>query len=368
MLKSSKLLLALAFSLLLSSVSLYSSAQENTPASGESTVEKAFNASEVIFHHILDAHEFHFISWKGGDGAVHELAIPLPVILYSKQRGVSFFNFSKLHEGAIYNGYKSDAEGKILAVKEDGSIDETVSLIDFSLTRNVVQMILSLALLVWLMVSIGNSYKSGQGVTSAPKGKQSLLEPVITFVRDEVAKPNLGHNYEKYLPYLLTVFFFILINNIVGLIPGTANVTGNIAFTVILGVISFVVIIFSSNKHYWGHILNPPGVPGWVKVILVPVEILGVFTKPFALIIRLFANMVAGHIIIICLISLIFIFAEMSTAVAWGISPLSIGFSIFIYFIEVLVAFLQAFIFTMLTAVFIGQAMEGAHTDEAHAH
>ena len=152
------------------------------------------------------------------------------------------------------------------------------------------------------------------------------------------------------------------------MIPGTANVTGNIAFTVVLGVISFVVIMASSNGHYWGHIFNPPGVPGWVKVILVPVEILGVFTKPFALIIRLFANMVAGHIIIICLISLIFIFAEISQGVAWGVSPLSIGFSIFIYFIEVLVAFLQAFIFTMLTAVFIGQAMEGAHHDEAEAH
>ena len=368
--KTSKLLLAATFSILFSFFFTPSHAEGGQNDSNDHTEEKkeGFNASEVIFHHILDAHEFHFISWKSQDGEERELAIPLPVMIYSKDRGFAVFSFSKLHEGAIYNVYMADHEGKIIAVKEDGSPDESVKLFDFSLTRDVVQMLLALALLVWLMVSIGNSYKKGQGVTSAPKGKQSLLEPVITFVRDEVAKPNLGHKYEKYLPYLLTVFFFILINNIIGLIPGTANVTGNIAFTVVLGVISFVVIIFSSNKHYWGHILNPPGVPGWVKVILVPVEILGVFTKPFALIIRLFANMVAGHIIIICLISLIFIFAQISTAVAWGVSPLSVGFSIFIYFIEVLVAFLQAFIFTMLTAVFIGQAFEGEHHDESHAH
>jgi F-type H+-transporting ATPase subunit a len=191
-----------------------------------------------------------------------------------------------------------------------------------------------------------------------------LFEPIITFVRDEVAKPNLGHNYEKYLPYLLTVFFFILINNIFGLIPGSANVTGNIAFTVVLSLISFAVILFSSNRHYWGHIFNPPGIPMGVKFILVPVEFLGVFIKPMALIIRLFANMVAGHIIIICLISLIFIFGQLNPVAGWGVSPVSVGFTIFIYFIEVLVAFIQAFIFAMLTAVFIGQAREGEHHHE----
>ena len=222
-------------------------------------------------------------------------------------------------------------------------------------------MLLALIVFVWIMLRIAKRYKSGVGVTSAPKGSQSLLEPVITFVRDEVAKPNLGHKYEKYLPYLLTVFFFILINNIFGLIPGSANVTGNIAFTAVLGVISFIVILFSSNSHYWGHIFNPPGVPLGSKIHIGPVEFLSVFIKPFALIIRLFANMVAGHIIIICLISLIFIFGQLNPIAGWGASPLSIGFTVFIYLIEVLVAFLQAFIFTMLTAVFIGQALEGEH-------
>lgn len=368
-----KSLLTLAFSVLaiFFSVSLFAQDHhENTPAGGEQHEKKqeGFNASEVIFGHILDAHEFHFFSWEGSDGQEHEAAIPLPVIVYSSQRGFDMFSYSKLHHGAVYKGYKSE-EGTIVAVKEDGTADESVKLLDISLTRNVVQMILALALLVWIMLSVAKYYKKGQGVTSAPKGMQSLVEPVVTFVRDEVAKPNLGHKYEKYLPYLLTIFFFILINNIFGLIPGTANVTGNIAFTAVLGVISFIVILFSSNKHYWGHIFNPPGVPGFVKPILVLVEFLSVFIKPFALIIRLFANMVAGHIIIICLISLIFIFAEkINPAAGWGSTILSIAFTVFIYFIEVLVAFLQAFIFTMLTAVFIGQAFEGEHHEEAHAH
>ncbi len=327
--------------------------------------KEGFDAAEVIFGHILDNHDYHISGYKDENGVEHHIAIPLPILIYSQQRGFTAFMSSRFEHGhATYEGYKLE-DGRIIAVKEDGSMDETVSLIDLSLTRNVVQMLLALTILVWLMLSIAATYRKGQGVKTAPKGKQSLLEPVILFVRDEVAKPNLRHKYEKYLPYLLTVFFFILINNIFGLIPGTANVTGNIAFTVVLGVISFIVILFSTNSHFWGHIFNPPGVPGFVKPILVLVEFLGVFIKPFALIIRLFANMVAGHIIIICLISLIFIFGGMNAGAGWGASPVAIGFTIFIYFIEVLVAFLQAFIFTNLTAVFIGAAFEGEHHEEA---
>jgi F-type H+-transporting ATPase subunit a len=224
-------------------------------------------------------------------------------------------------------------------------------------------MILVLTLLVVVMIRIAGKYQKGIGTKIAPTGFQNAIEPVITFIRDEVGKSNLGNKYEKYMPYLLTLFFFILINNIIGLIPGTANVTGNIAFTVVLGVISFFVIVFSGNSHFWGHIFNPPGVPGFVKPILVLVEFLGIFIKPFALIIRLFANMVAGHIIIICLISLIFIFGNLHPAIGWGASPVSIAFTVFIYLIEVLVAFLQAYIFTNLTAVFIGLAIEETHHD-----
>lgn len=338
--------------------------EENTPAGHETEKKEGFNAKEVIFGHIMDAHEFHFIEYKGSDGQKHPVSIPLPVILYSPQKGFSFFMSSAFEHGhKEVDGYKLNEEGKIVPV------DSNVKVYDLSLTRNVVQMILALTILVWLMVSVAKTYSKGQGVINAPKGKQNLVEILVIFVRDEVAKPSLGHKVNKYLPYLLTVFFFILINNLVGLIPGTANVTGNITFTLVLGVISFIVILASSNAHYWGHIFNPPGVPLGVKFILVPVEFLSVFIKPFALIIRLFANMVAGHIIIICLISMIFIFSEkIATGAGWGVSPVSIAFTVFIYFIEVLVAFIQAFIFSMLTAVFIGQAFEGEHHEDTHHH
>jgi F-type H+-transporting ATPase subunit a len=318
--------------------------------------KEEFDANEVIFGHVLDAHQFHFLTYKNSSGE-HHLSIPLPIILYSPQKGFSVFMASEFHHGEKeVAGYRIEGE-KIAAV------DPTVKVYDLSPTRNVVQMILSLGLLTFLMVGIAKKYKKGIGVKSAPTGWQNAIEPIITFVRDEVAKPNLGDKWEKFMPFLLTVFFFILINAIIGLIPGTANVAGNIAFTAVLGIISFVLILFNSNKHYWSHIFNPP-VPGGVKPIMVLVEVMSIFTKPFALIIRLFANMLAGHIVIICLISLIFIFGAINKWIGWGFSPLSIGFSVFIYFIEILVAFLQAYIFIMLTAVFVGQAFEDGHHEE----
>ena len=321
---------------------------------GEEEKKGGFNANEVIFGHVLDAHEFHFLEYKGSDGKEHAVSIPLPVILYSPQKGVTTFMSSAFHHG------EHEVEGYKLVGNKIVPVDPAVKVYDLSLTRNVVQMIIALTLLVIVLINVAKKYQKGIGTKQAPTGFQNAIEPVITFVRDEVAKPNLGHDYFKYLPYLLTIFFFILINNIFGLVPGSANVTGNIAFTAVLGVISFIVISVNGNSHYWGHIFNPP-VPGGIKPILVLVEVLGVFTKPFALIIRLFANMLAGHIIIICLISLIFIFGGLSAAIGWGFSPVSIAFSVFIYLIEILVAFIQAFIFTNLTAVFIGQAIEDVH-------
>jgi F-type H+-transporting ATPase subunit a len=352
--------------------------------------KEGFDANEVIFDHILDAHEYHFFDITQADGTRKPVGISLPVMLYEPGKGFSAFMSSKFHHGhTVHNGYRQldrhfmtehgldtmkTAGGqamyrahKIYAVDENGMPKAEAKVYDFSLTRNVVQMILALALLCWIMISIANKYKKGQGVKTAPRGMQNLIEPIITFVRDEIAKPNLGHKYEKYMPLLLTIFFFILINNIFGLVPGSANVTGNIAFTLVLGVIAFLIILFSSNRHFWGHIFNPPGVPAGIKFILVPVEFLGVFIKPIALIIRLFANMIAGHIIIICLISLIFIFGSLNRGVGWGASPVAVAFTIFIYFIEVLVAFLQAYIFTMLTAVFTGMAFEGEHHAEEGA-
>lgn len=363
-----KSLLVAFFSLIIIFFSNSLTAQDNkqtAPTEAKQAEEKpeVLKPSDLIMEHIMDNHEYHFVEVNGVD-----VAIPLPVIIYSPQRGFTSFISSKFEHGkAIYQGYKLNEKGVIEAVKEDGSLDESVKTFDLSMTRNVVQMLLSLALLMVLVIRVANKYKKN-GVHVAPTGFQNALEPVITFIRDEVGKPNLGPKFEKFMPYLLTVFFFILINNIVGLIPGTANVTGNIAFTLVLAIISFFVILFSTNKHFWGHIFWPPGVPFLVKIILIPVELLGVFIKPAALMIRLFANMVAGHIVITCFVLLIFIFGAMSNVAGWGFSPVSILFTVFIYFIEILVAFIQAFIFTNLTAVFIGQAMEAPHHEEAGHH
>lgn len=316
------------------------------------------DAAKVIMEHIMDNHEFHFADING-----HAISIPLPIILYSPEKGLDVFMSSKFEHGhAVHNGFKME-EDKIVAVNADGSINHEAEVYDFSLTRNVVQMFIALIILVLIMTGVAKKY-TRNGSAKAPSGLQNAIEPVITFVRDEVGKPNLGRKYERYMPYLLTIFFFILINNLLGLIPGSANVTGNISFTLVLAFISLVVIVFSTNSHFWGHIFWPPGVPLPVKLILIPVELAGVFIKPAALMIRLFANMVAGHIVIICFISLIFIFSAMSKVAGIGFSPVSLAFTIFIYFIELLVAFIQAFIFTNLTAVFIGQAFETGHVHE----
>ena len=395
-----------AFSLVLSFFSYTSLAQEDPDKNshlsredkvqehgdekgGEGKKEGAFNANEVIFGHVMDAHQFHFFSWKGGDGEQHHAVIPLPVILYEPGRGLAVFSSAKFHHGEeTYDGYRMVTESyrehlkekgmqddeirllqdeQIIAVDNDGRPLRNVKVYDLSITRNVVQMFIALLILVWLLTSVAKRYRTGDGVTKAPKGWQNAIEPVVTFIRDEVAKPNLGHSYQKFLPLLLTIFFFILINNIFGLIPGSANVTGNIAFTAVLGVISFIIINLSTNKHYWAHIFNPP-VPFGIKFIMVPVEFLSIFTKVFALIIRLFANMLAGHIIIICLISLIFIFGNLGAGIGVGFAPVSIAFATFIYLIEILVAFIQAFIFTNLTAVFIGQAKAEPHHDHEPHH
>lgn len=325
--------------------------------------EEKIDAAKLIMDHVMDSHEFHF-----GEINRHPVSISLPVILYSPQRGLSAFMSSNFEHGnAVYNGYKME-NNKVVPVDNEGHPDQNVKVYDLSLTRNVVQMFISVLLLLVLMINIAKKYKAN-GATKAPTGFQNAVEPVITFVRDEVGKPNLGRNYEKYMPYLLSVFFFILINNLIGLVPGSANVTGNISFTLVLALISMIVILFSTNGHFWGHIFWPPGVPFFVKIILIPVEFAGIFIKPMALMIRLFANMIAGHIVIICFISLIFIFGAMSKAAGIGFSPLSLAFTIFIYFIEILVAFIQAFIFTNLTAVFIGQAFETGHVDQGeHPH
>jgi len=357
-------------------VSVVHAAPGDQEGTGKQEARK-LDPAKIILEHVSDAHEFHFFTFNK-----KPVTIPLPVILYSPVKGWSVFLSSAFEHGEkLVNGYRLLTEeyveekkldgkiykpGKIWAVNEAGDVDPSVKVYDLSLGRNAVQAMISALILLLIMPGIAAKYRRGEGVKTAPTGFQNLIEPVITFVRDEVGKSNLGDKYEKYMPFLLTVFFFILINNLLGLIPGTANVTGNIAFTGALGILAFIAIMFSTGKHYWAHIVNPP-VPGPIKVIMWPVEIMGIFTKPFALIIRLFANMISGHIIILSFICLIFIFGAMNTALGWGTSPFFVLLSIFIYLIEVLVAFIQAFIFANLTAVFISQAFEGGH-EEDHGH
>ncbi len=345
---------------LLSSTSLNANNQPQDEAHHEevstatlSVTEDAHNADKpvdiaaIAFEHILDAHSWHF--WGEGHDAV---AMPLPIIIYSSTNGLKVFSSAKFEHGhASYENY-SLVDEKIV------SSDPNESIYDFSITKNVAQLLLSAIVLLLVFTSMAKAYKT-QGVISAPKGKQSFLEPLVVFVRDDLAKNNIGSTSDKYVPYLLTVFFMILINNVFGLIPISANLTGNIAFTLVLSVVTFIVTNINGNKHYWSHIFLPHA-PKAIWPILIPIEVFGILTKPFALMIRLFANITAGHIIIISLVGLIFIFKSIY------IAPVAVAFSLFIDILEVLVAFLQAYIFTMLTALFIGSAVADPNEDGAH--
>ena len=303
-----------------------------------------YNPVPAIMHHIADSHEWHL--WGEGKKSV---SIPLPLILYCDGKLDVFFS-SKFHHGKK-NVKIEDREYAL----DHGHLVEVNNkeFVDLSITKNVASMLLSV--MVLLLLFVGAARKSNKD--KAPKGLLSFLEPLVLFVRDDIVKPNIGHGYKKYVPYLLTLFFFILVNNLLGLIPAAANLTGNIAVTLVLSFITLIVTNLSGNKTYWGHIFNPPGVPLALMPIMIPIEIVGIFTKPFALMIRLFANISAGHIIIMSLISLIFMAQSgLGNAGAFGVAPVSVLFVLFMYFIEVLVAFLQAYIFTLLTSLFIGLA------------
>jgi len=319
-----------------------------------------FNPGKMILDHIGDEHGWHLFG---------HYTLPLPVILYNAERGLSVFSSSKFDHGhKTYGGYKLE-EGDVVAVTETGAVDAhhttiddvaTKATFDFSITKNVVSLWISIVLLLIIFISVANSYLRRKG--EAPRGLQNLLEPVILFVRDDVAKSAIGEKkYMKYMPYLLTVFFFIFLNNLLGLIPffpGGANLTGNIAVTLVLALITFLIITLNGNKHYWGHIFAMPGVPKLVLLILTPVEVLGMFLKPFVLMIRLFANMTAGHIIVLSFFSLIFVFGETSTGAGVGVAVGSLAFTIFMTMLELLVAFIQAYVFAFLSAMYIGAAVE----------
>jgi len=317
-----------------------------------------FNASEFIIEHVTDSHEWHIMTKKNGES----VAIYLPVILYSKEKGLDVFSSKLLAHGHTHDGYmlmeEGDLSGKIVFVDEAGVVNEEKLPLDLSMTKTVVGMLFAAIVGLVLFISLSASYKK-TGI-SAPKGIQGFLEPLILFIRDDVARPNLGeHKYEKYMPYLLSVFFFILLNNLFGLIPTPppfgANVTGNIALTFVLAFITFLITQFSGNKAYWKHTFAAPGVPWWLLPIMIPVELIGMISKPFALMVRLFANITAGHIIVLSLICLIFIMDTIA------IAPLSILFVLFMDCVELLVAFLQAYIFTLLSSLFIGLAMPEEH-------
>ena len=336
---------------------------DHAEAVGHEPADKKSKIKAFVEHHLKDAHEFVFFS----DEATGEhYGFSLPVILIDN--GLKVFSSSKFEHGekvAEVDGnyyvlhhskiYKTDASGDL---KLDAHHHPTVEKpLDFSITKNVVAMLFTAILLFVFFIGLAKSYKKGP----IPTGLGRVLEPLIIFVRDEVAIPNIGvKKYRKFMGYLLTVFFFILILNLIGLTPLGINVTGNIAITACLALFTYFVTQFSANKDYWKHIFWMPDVPVLMKIALIPIEILGTLTKPFALMIRLYANISAGHIVVMSLIGLIFVFKN------WIAGPSFFALTLFISIIEILVAFLQAFVFTMLSSLFIGMAVQDHHHEEDH--
>ena len=383
---------------------------------------KEFNAGETIIEHVTDAYEWHILTYKD-----KHISISFPVILIDQGK-LKIFSSSHFHHGEkVYDNYaicplSGAKKGKIVRIKEvnaevpeiaevsgttdangsvevaekteeteatesveatetsvftveteDGTrqvmVDNSIPLYDISITKNVCALFISIIALMWLVLAAAKNYRK-RGY-AAPKGVARIVELLVVFVKDDVAKPAIGDKYKKYLPFLLTTFFFIFFNNLLGIIPffpGGANLTGNIAVTLVLAVCTFVITNVSGNRHYWLDIVNTPGVPWWLKIplpLMPVVEIVGVFTKPIVLMIRLFANITAGHIVCLGFICIIFIFGSTTPAIGYGASPLSVLFYVFMSALECLVAYIQAYVFTLLSAIYIGLAVaEPVH--EAH--
>ncbi len=315
-------------------------------------------------HHVLDAHEFSLFE---DEATGQHYGFPLPIILWDN--GVQFFSSTKFEHGhsvAESNGnyYKLGHDEKIYKTDASGTLtgDEhhptNIKPLDFSITKGVLTIMIVALLMFFIFTGLAKSYTKNGGVAA---GFGRLFEPIVLYIRDEIAIPNIGEkHYKKYMSFLLTVFFFVWFLNIFGLTPLGINVTGNIAVTAGLAIITFIITTLTANKNYWGHIFWMPGVPTPMKVILAPIELLGIFIKPFALMIRLYANMIAGHIVIMSLLALIFIYKSI------GMGALSFTLTFIISVIEILVAALQAYIFTMLAALYFGSAVEEHHHDEAH--
>ena len=323
---------------------------------------------EFINHHLQDSYDFHLFSYKDDAEVEHHIGFPLPVILWDN--GLQLFSSSKFHHGesaAESNGnYYRLFHGKIYKVAnadEQVTVDENHHAtnekpFDFSITKNVFMMLVVSIIMFLLFTSLAKSYAKNGGIA---KGAGRFFEPIILYIRDDIAIPNIGEKkYKKYMSYLLTIFFFVWFLNIFGLTPLGVNVTGNIAITAGLALITYLITTFTANKNYWGHIFWMPGVPTPMKLVLAPIELLGTIIKPFSLMIRLYANIVAGHVVLMSIIGLMFIFKN------WLGSSLSFVLAFALSLLEILVAALQAYIFTMLSALYFGAANEEHHHDDAH--
>ncbi|WP_152286008.1 F0F1 ATP synthase subunit A [Flavicella marina] len=335
-------------------------AQHDTHKTEESDSSLKVEIKEFINHHLQDSHDFGLFSYEDDHGKEHHVGFSLPVILFDSETGLNVFSSSKFHHGAtvaenngshykLYHGkiYKTDAQGTI--TYDDHHHAVNAKPIDFSITKNVVFIFVVGVLMFLIFTRMAKNYKT----SVLPKGFGRLLEPIILYVRDDIAIPNIGHKkYKNYMSYLLTVFFFVWIVNLLGLTPVGINVTNNIAVTLSLALITYLLTTFTANKNYWGHIFWMPGVPTPMKILLIPIELLGTIIKPFSLMIRLYANITAGHIVLMSIIGMMFIFKN------WIGSPLSFGLAFALSLLELLVAALQAYIFTMLSALYFGSAVE----------
>lgn len=376
----------------LSTFSLSFAQHQEVPATHTVTVAKTEAAAPVdereitkqenkdfITHHLLDAHSFDIMVAKNPDGTEKHIGFPLPVIFYDKDNGFHSFMSSEFHHGqemkdahgkkyyvveskgqkyALYHEkiYKTDASGAINLDDKDHATNDKV--IDLSITKSVLMILIASLLMLLIFGSMARNYKK----SLVPTGAAKLFEPLIIFIRDDIAKPNIGPKYKKYIGYLLTIFFFILFLNIFGLMPFGINVTGQLAITAALAIFTFLLTQFTANKNYWQHIFWMPGLPLPMKLVMIPIELIGMFIKPFALLIRLFANMTAGHIVIMSLIAMIYFFKNVIAGVAFPF------LTFVLYLLEILVAFLQAYIFTMLSAVYFGMANEEHHHEGEAAH
>jgi F-type H+-transporting ATPase subunit a len=308
--------------------------------------------TSFIMHHVVDSHEWHFATF----GHTH-VTLPLPVIVYSGDRGLEFFMSSNFQDHETHKFGKEFAHEGYFIDDHDhlGRVDGG-SFIELSITKNVVMMFIVMFLVAYLALSAASHYKKNGAV--APKGAAAIIEPIVIFVRDEIAQKSIGPKYKKFVPYLITLFLFVWFGNLLGLLPGAANMTGNIAVTMVLAVLTFIITNVNGNKDYWKHVFMTPGVPIPMLLIIVPVEIIGLFTKPFALMVRLFVAITAGHIVILGFIALAFIFESIAIGV---VSTVMVTF---INIIELLVATIQAYVFTLFTAMYIGGAVaEHAHDD-----